>query len=111
MTEADRNRFKSGAAILEQFERVARRAYEQGRARARAAHPETNGEPLLVHNWGNESANQAWRMAEQRGRWAREARDRLYRAADHRDTHGATRGFVPLWCPLCQAGKRKRGGR
>lgn len=33
---------------------------------ARKAHPDTNGEPLLVHNWGNDEAKRAWQRHDAR---------------------------------------------
>ncbi len=47
------------------YERSTQLAYTQ----AHKAHPETNGEPLLVHNWGNDTAKRAWqRHAARTGR-------------------------------------------
>ena len=40
---------------------------DQGRRSAKKAHPETGGNPTLVHNWGNEAAKAAWERAW--GRW------------------------------------------
>ena len=35
----------------------------QGRRDAKTLHPETGGNPTLVHNWGNEAAKAAWGRA------------------------------------------------
>ena len=92
-------RTKSSSMIYTQRERVFRTYTQRAQRLARAAHPDTNGEELLVHNWGNAAARAIWARAWESLRAISEAADRLYDLADHRDHHSAT--FRPLYCEHC----------
>lgn len=92
---------KSASTIYDQKERLFRVAMRLASNAARRAHPETDGNENLVHNWGNEAARAVWEAAWKRVRRFDAAFERMYSEAEHRDEHGPR--FRPLWCPMCQA--------
>jgi hypothetical protein len=103
-------RQKTTGEIYEQYNRLSRRLYSQHQELARRAHPETGGNSLLVHNWGNEASKAAWEALTPRSRRLEQAFQRLYDAAEHRrHFRYGPRAFRPLWCALCEA--ERKGGR
>lgn len=94
---------KTLEALYVQHNRIYNRLTERARKRAKAAHPETGGEPLLVHNWGNETAKAAWAQMSETAAKVQKAYDRLRDEAEHRE-HTAKKWF-PMWCKEC---KRER---
>lgn len=71
--------------IGDRVREVTRRSVELAYRQAALHHPETGGNPLLVHNWGNDRAKAAWSREAQRTRHALDYRDatfhRLWKAA------------------------------
>ena len=90
---------KTTATIYAQYGRLSARNLDMARDRARRAHPATDGNALMVHNWGNEAARAVWARADARGSRIYRAMQRLYAAADHL-RHGPDYDY--LWCALCQ---------
>ena len=92
---------KTHHELYAQKQRMSQRAMRVMRQACRRAHPETEGHPLLVHNWGNPESKAA--DARHNARWHRiaDALDARYAEAEHRNHAGR---FSPLWCEICNAG-------
>ena len=95
-------RTKSFEQLWRQYDRIWRRLIERTKLLAKRAHPETNGEDLFVHNWGNEASKAVWAAFWARWRKIDPIYEALCQAAEHR-RHGPD--FRPTWCEFCQASK------
>ena len=69
---------------------------------AALAHPETGGNHLCVHNWGNAAARAV--LERNRERWARysKASEAAYYAAMHREHEARNEVGRYLWCDACR---------
>jgi hypothetical protein len=97
---------KTTTQIYEQRQRVFRLAMSVARDSAHRVHPETGGQELLVHNWGNAESKAAWARGWDRWHRIAGAFDSAYDAAEHRNH--VTRGFKPHWCEDCKSSRKGR---
>jgi hypothetical protein len=93
-------RRKSTGDIFDQWARIDRLLAANQRAACKRAHPETDGNIGLVHNWGNDAARAARARYDARAQAYRAIYERLYHATEHAQKHGDH--FRPLWCPQCR---------
>jgi len=90
---------KTTSRIYDQHQRIYASLMNVTKLRIRRAHPETDGNSLLAHNWGNDEAKAALAWSYEQSKREREVYERLYDIAQHQN-HGAD--FKPLWCQYCK---------
>lgn len=91
-------KLKTAAQVYDQHQRIFRAYMARGTRKAAIAHPETGGNELLIHNWGNDAARAVWRET-----WAAYYRTdaaykALYDAAFHRQYHTNCRNIHCVHC-------------
>jgi hypothetical protein len=57
---------KTTSEIYQQWERISAKIQEAAREEAKKADPDTGGNEMLVHNWGNPEARKAYEKAGRR---------------------------------------------
>lgn len=96
-----KTREKTAGEVWAQRDRLWRGLEAQRRRLGARAHPETDGNSLLIHNWGNDAARAVEARFWERWRRADGAADRLYKEAEHRAHERAGEAGRYLWCYGC----------
>ena len=95
---------KTASEIYRQHRHISARIFLVARMFAKRAHPETGGNDMLCHNWGNDESRMVWSRAYKRMDKARAIYQRMYSLAEHSQHHDAK--FCPLWCEHCHPALR-----
>jgi hypothetical protein len=92
---------KTPTQIYQQNERIYRKSWTLAVRNAAKADPQTQGNALMCHNWGNAESKAVWDHHQDRVNHIGKVFDRLYDQAEHVQNHGDH--FRPMWCSLCQS--------
>jgi hypothetical protein len=108
MTAIATDLHRSRDATYRRYREFDQKLWEKYRGRIIAAHPETEGNILLVNNWGNDQARQILERYEQISRRLTARSKKEYNLADHRGHHNQPpHHFRPMWCLYCQSGSER----
>ena len=90
---------KTTRNIYDQHQRIYASLISVTKMRIERSHPETGGNLLCAHNWGNDGAKAAIKWMDEQNKKERTLYETMYNLAEHQ-RHG--KDFKPLWCEYCQ---------
>ena len=94
---------RSRDATYRRYHELDQKLWEKYRGRIIAAHPETEGNILLVNNWGNDQARRILSSYERVARRLSSRATKEYNLAEHLGHHNQKPHFFqPMWCLYCQ---------
>ena len=89
---------KTTGNIYDQHQRIYASLMNVTKMRIKRAHPETDGNSLLAHNWGNDEAKAVLKWSYEQSNKEHAVYERLYNIAEHQRHND---DFRPLWCEYC----------